>query len=255
MTESTEHWYLDWKFWSALLSLIAIALSQLPPIKLWFRRKRIEVEVPSRILISHQVGNPNVAMAISLRNTGGRALLVRSIDIKLTRDGTDLGSFRAQNYFETPSSQTTALMVPFSMKPDDIWVHGTNFLNFFARATEKHYRAIEWAIREDIQKKLDAKAPEDKKLVEAESALVEPFLQLFDKLFIWEPGEYVMDLRVNTEPGSATFSKRYRFTLYESDTAELRKHTEDYIYGGRITWTPTNKPIGVAVPLIDFESA
>lgn len=255
MTESPEHWYLDWKFWSVLLSGIAIALSQLPPIRLWFRRKRIEVEVPSRVLISHQVGNPNVAMAISLRNTGGRTLLIRSLEIKLTRDGTDLGLFRAQNYFETPSSQTTALLVPFSMKPDDTWVHGTNFLNYFNRATEKHYRAIESAMREDIQKKLDAKAPEETKLVEAEPALVEPFLQLFDKLFIWESGEYVMDLRVNTEPGAATFSKKYRFTLYESDTAELRKHTEDYKHGGRITWTPTNKPIGVTIPLIDYENA
>lgn len=255
MTESPEHLYLDWKFWSAFLSGIAIVLSQLPPIKLWFRRKRIEVDVPSRILISHHVGNPNVTMAISLRNTGGRALLVRSLEIKLTRDGVDLGSFRAQNYFETFSSQTPALLAPFSMKPDDIWVHGTNFLNFVNRATEKHYRAIEWAIREDIQKKLDAKAPEDKNLVEAEPALIEPFLQLFNKLFIWESGEYVMDLRVDTEPGAATFNKKYRFTLYESDTAELRKHTEDYKHGGRITWTPTNKPIGVTIPLIDYENA
>ena len=45
--------YLDWTFWAALLSLVAIILSQLPPVHLLVRPKRLEVEVHSRIRVSH----------------------------------------------------------------------------------------------------------------------------------------------------------------------------------------------------------
>ena len=57
-----------------------------------------------------------------------------------------------------------------------------------------------------------------------------------ERLFIWHPGEYVMELVVEAEPGSATYAKKYRYTLYESDTAELLKHAEDYQHGAGITY-------------------
>jgi len=34
--------YLDWKFWSAIVALLALVLSQLPPLHLWFRPRRLE---------------------------------------------------------------------------------------------------------------------------------------------------------------------------------------------------------------------
>ena len=242
--------YLDWTFWAVVVSLLALLLSQLPPIHLLLRPRRLEVEVHSRIQITHHVGNPNIALFVSIGNTGGRELRVRKLQLDLSRDGKSLGSFPAQNYFETASSQSSVLFIPFSLKPGEQWAHSVNFLNFFDRQTEKLYREKQSALNADIAKKIQARPQGNQEIVVAEQALVAPFLELFNKLFVWDPGEYVVLLSVDAEPGSASYTKKYRFTLYESDTAELKKHTDDYKYGAGITYN-VDRHVGVFVPLTE----
>ncbi|MBO1012039.1 hypothetical protein IPU70_00665 [Achromobacter sp. SD115] len=240
--------YLDWQFWSTVLALSALVLSQVPPVHLWFRPRRLDVEVHSRLQVTHRVGNPNVGMYVSVRNTGGRELDVRAMRLSVSRDDNHLCKLPAQNYFETPSSQSSVLFVPFSLKPGENWSHGTNFLQLFDRATEKLYRESESALGLDIRRKLDSRPEFDKNPVVAEPPLVKPFIELFERLFVWLPGEYVVELVVDTEPGSASFTKKYRFTLYESDSAELRSHIDDYPIGGGLSFN-VERHVGVFVPL------
>ena len=58
--------YLDWTFWAAAMAFVAITLSQIPPIHLLLRPKRLDVEVNSRIRVSHMVGNPNAGVIVSI---------------------------------------------------------------------------------------------------------------------------------------------------------------------------------------------
>lgn len=247
---TTAPLYLDWTFWAVIVALLAIILSQLPPVHILLRPKRLEVEVHSRIQVTHQVGNPNVGLYVSIGNTGGRELRIRRLQLDISRDGKSLGTLPAQNYFETPSSQSSVLFVPFSLKPGEHWGHAVNFLNFFDRQTEKLYRESQSALEADIRRKLDARPKGDEQVVVAEQTLIAPFAALFDRLFVWEPGEYVFSLSVNAEPGSASYTRKYRFTLYESDTVALKKHAEDYQHGGGITYN-VPRHIGVFVPLAE----
>lgn len=64
--------YLDWTFWAAALALVAIVLSQLSPLHLLLRPKRLDVEVLSRIGAAHMVESPNASVVVSTCNTGGR---------------------------------------------------------------------------------------------------------------------------------------------------------------------------------------
>ena len=242
--------YLDWTFWAAVWALAAIILSQLPPVHLLIRPKRLEVEVHSRISITHQVGNPNSSLVVSVRNTGGRELRIRGLRADITRDGKPLLTLHAQNYFELPSSQSSVLFVPFTLKPGETWAHSVTFLNFFDRLTEKQFRENLSALDSDIRRRLRARPEDDKRAVTADPALVQPFNVLFEKLFIWLPGEYVTNLQVDAEPGSASYSKKYRFTLYESDTAELRRYAHDYPFGGGLTYN-VERHVGVNVPLAE----
>ena len=248
MPPLTTPFYLDWTFWAVVVALVAIVLSQLPPVFLWFRPRRLDVEVHSRIQITHKIGNPNIGMYVSIRNTGGRELRIRSLRVGLVHDDKLLPTLPAPSYFETPSSQSSVLFVPFSLKPTDSWGHGVNFSNSFGRATEKLFRESESALVADIRTKLQARLNDDKHEVIAEPRLVEPFLNLFEKLFLWQPGEYVIELFVEAEEMSASYSRKYRFTLYESDTAELKSHTEDYKFGGGLSYK-VDKHVGIFVPL------
>ncbi|MBO0991350.1 hypothetical protein INR38_22365 [Delftia sp. SD018] len=240
--------YLDWTFWAALLSLVAIILSQLPPVHLILRPRRLEVEVHSRIRIAHLVGNPTAGIVISIRNTGGRSLRVDSIGLQLSRDRDPSFLLAGLNYFETPTSQTAVLFVPFTLRPGDTWSHAIFFGNDLDRQTEKLYRQSVSTLTADIQKKIAARAPSDNQPVVAAPELVEPFHELFRKLFIWQPGEYIAKLQVKAQPGFASFFKQYRFTLYESDTQELLSHTADYKIGGGICY-PVASHAGLNVPL------
>lgn len=214
------------------------------------RPRRLEVEVHSRVLVTHRVGNPNVGLVVGLTNSGGRALRIRSLRLDLSRDGKPLVSLPAQNFFETPSSTSSVLLVPFSLKPGENWVHAVNFLNFFDRQTEKHYRECQYALNADIRQKIEARPKGIEDMVAADEKVVTPFLDLFSELFVWQTGEYIISLSVTTEPGSASYSKLYRFTLYESDTDELRRQTDDYRYGGGITFE-VERPLAVSVQLTE----
>lgn len=252
ITPDTVPFYLNWTFWTAVVAFVALALSQLPPLQLLLRPRRLDVEVHSRINLTHKVGNPNAALQVSIGNSGGRQLQIRTLRLNLVRDDDRLVVLPAQNYFETPSSQTSVLFVPFTLKPGEHWSHVVSFLNYFDRKTEKLYRERESALREDIHGKLRALPKGENEMVRAEENLVQPFRDLFERLFIWEPGEYVAELVVEAAPGSATFKKPYRFTIFESDTADLRRQTDDYPYGGGIYFN-NERHIGVFVPLTEHQ--
>lgn len=247
---SPTPFYADWQFWASVAAFAALVLSQLPPVRLWLKPRRVEVEIHSRLQVTHKVGNPNVGMYVSIRNTGGRELRIKSMLVGVTRDGISLGQLSAQNYFESASSQTSSLFVPFSLKVGEAWAHGTNFLRPFDRAHEKLFRESLSALQIDIRKKIDARPAEDKQPVKADQVLVQPFLEMFEDMFNWLPGEYIVELQVNAEPGSASFSKKYRFTLYESESAELASHVEDYWYGGGLAYN-IERHAGVFVPVAE----
>ncbi len=240
--------YLDWQFWSAFVAVLALVLTQLPPVKLWFRSSRLEVEVHSRVQLTHKVGNPNLGMYVGIRNIGGREVRVRSITASLARDGNLLGVYPIVNFFETPSSSSAVLFVPFTLRPSESWAHGANFLRLFDRNTEKFYRERESELRSNIRRKLAARAEDDKELVIADTEYVQPFLDMFNRMFVWLPGEYTLDLQIQVESGKAAFGRNYRFTLFESDSDELRSHTDDFKHGGGLSYN-VDRHAGVYVPL------
>jgi hypothetical protein len=210
----------------------------------------LEVEVHSRIQVTHKVGNPNASVLVGIRNTGGRNLRIRALRLAIARDGKPLLALPGQSYFENPSSESAVLFVPFGLTPGETWTHSVSFFNDFDRQTEKLFRESVSALSADIRRKLDTRSEHDKQAVVGEPSLTEPFHAMFQKLFVWQPGEYIVTLEVKAEPGSASYTKKYRFTLYESDTRELMDHTEDYKFGGGLTYK-LEKHAGVNVPLAE----
>lgn len=244
---------LDWQFWSAIIAVLALVLTQLPPIKLWFRPTRLEVEVHSRVQLTHKVGNPNLGMYVGIRNIGGRDVRVRTLSVSLSRDGNSLGTYPIFNFFETPSSTAAVLFVPFTLRPSETWAHGANFLRVFDRATEKLYRASESKLRLDIRKKLADRDKDEKELVAADPENVAPFMTMFKQNFVYFPGEYILDLRIDAESNQSVFGRRYRFTLFESDSEELRSHTDDYKHGGGLAYN-VDRHAGVFIPLLPSDA-
>ncbi len=233
--------YLDWSFWAVIVAAIAIILSQLPPIHIIVRRAKIEMELYSRILVTHKVGNPNIQLHLILTNVGGRSVRIRSISLSLKRDGKEIGVLPAQNYLENPNDKTNVLLTSFELKSKDEWAHIVNFLNYFSRTDEKKYRNAEVLLKNDIQSKRILPDNKDR-LVEADSKNVTALLEMFNEKFVWFPGDYELSVLAMTSDKKVNALKNYRFTLFESDSSELSKVKDDYKLGDGIYWNSENHP-------------
>ena len=241
--------YLDWSLWAVVVAVIAIALSQLPPVHLWFRRARIDLEAYSRIHITHKIGNPNIQLHVILSNTGGRAIRVKGSTVKIIRDVKEIADLPAQSYLQNPSDKTTVLFTSFPLKPKEEWAHIVNFFNVFSREDEKKYKSAESDLMSDLIEK--KKFSDDKtELVETTAELVVPFTSMFNKKYVWTPAEYEIYVSVITSNASANILKRYRFTLFESDSAELSKVKDDYKFGDGINWDSGKHP-GVGIQITE----
>ncbi len=97
--------YLNWSFWTAVAAALALILSQLPPIHMLLRRAKLEMELYSRIHVTHKVGNPNVSFHMVLSNVGGRTIKIKGITSTIKRDGKLVVTLPAQNYFQNPNQR------------------------------------------------------------------------------------------------------------------------------------------------------
>jgi len=100
---------------------------------------------------------------------------------------------------------------------------------------EKLIKSSAAAIQANLTIQERSRAAGDATVFEAPSTLVAPLIDLFNKSFVWTPGEYLADVEVEVERGPKIFRASYSFTIFESDTAELVSHANNYRFGNGIT--------------------
>jgi len=116
-------------------------------------------------------------------------------------------------------------------------------LRYFERDNEKSYLKIEGDLLADSrsnQNKFKSADTNDDGY-EHPKELVKPASDFFEKHFCWKAGEYSMSINVVTDCKSATVTKKYRFTIFESHEETLTSIKEYFKYGGGIYWNPQIK--------------
>lgn len=224
----------DWKFWSALIALLALILSQLPPMHIFIRKAKLDLEVYSRIFITHKVGNPNLQIHLILRNVGGRTIRVRRMSANISRDNEKIMSLPAQNYVANPINNQLVLLTSFDLKPQKEWSHLVSFLNYFNRNDERLYREAEIKLKNEISRRIDESG--EKNPVVVPPKIVEPFNKLLESNFKWFEGDYLLEIVIETDTPRANVSRKYRFTIFESQTESLMDHKKGYPSGDAIFW-------------------
>lgn len=253
MAETEIPLYLNWSFWAVFVAAIAVILSQIPPIKELIKKAKLDLEVYSKISISHKIGNPNLQLHLILSNIGGRNVRVKDIAVSISRDGNHLATLPAQNYLQNQNDQGTLLFTTFSLKPNQEWAHITNFFNFFNREDEKVYQNIEGAMLTDYRehsKKLGPDADKDNLIAHTQD-IVDKAFNFYNSKQIWKSGEYLMKVNVVTNKHIADISKAYRFTVFESHAEQLAAITEHYKFGGGIWWNPQRVQASVILQITE----
>jgi hypothetical protein len=231
MNPTPAPFYLDWTFWTAAVAVLALALSQVPPLTVLFRRAAITLQPYDRLNVTHYIGNANVNLHVQLINTGGRAVRVSSLALHLTRDDGRALTLPAQGFTRPEGPAGTVIFTPLTLELGKEWATFVNFFIPFSTADERDSKRIIKDLRTDIETKLRALPSDAKTLVEAEPARVGSVLAFFREHKFWQPGEYSARLSATCEPSRASAERRFRFTLFESDVQELDERTARYKNG------------------------
>ena len=170
----------DWSFWAVVVAATAVVLSQLPPLHLLFKKAALDLELYSKISITHKVGNPNLQVHLLILNIGGRKIRIKQIRAHIERDGASILSLPAQNYLQSPSDQNTVLFTSFSLPPGEEWGHIANFLNYFGREDEKQYRKLEASMLADFRRKRSSFPDEPSDPIELAEEYVGPVHVFFN---------------------------------------------------------------------------
>lgn len=245
-TEPTTAFYLNWTFWSFVVAFTALVLSQLPKVNLWFKRKKIAFEMHDRITVNHWLGMPSISIFLGISNKGRSTLKIKKIELKIFREKANVANLESTSFFETSTSQVANLFFSFDLPSESTWNHSCWFSNSLDRNKEQKVRSIISEIDKNIAEKAKANSTLGVYL-EADEHLVKELIDHKEKYFIWEPGEYYVEILIKSEP-KISFKKNIRFTLYESDTNELNTYSSDYKFGMHYH---NQKNKGINIPISD----
>jgi len=125
------------------------------------------------------------------------------------------------------------LFTPFRLKPKEEWSHNVSFFKFAPREDRQAFSALAKGLKDNITTKR-ATLPEKSPDVEGDPGVVQPILGMFDANFFWRAGEYQIELHVETDSAKANTKRFFRFTLFESDSDQLKAHRDQLKFGNGV---------------------
>ena len=244
-TPPTAPLYLDWTFWTAVVAGLALVLSQLPPLRVLFRRAALTLQPYDRLNVTHYLGNPNVNLHVQLTNTGGRAVRVFSLTLRITRDDGATVTLPAQTFTLPDDTDSSMIFTPLALEPDDEWATFVTFFVPFSVTDEREWKRLAKDLRADVNAKRTAyrlqAGEEAKEALEADPAKVAPISGFFRAKRFWQPGEYAARLTAECSPPRASVTRQFRFTLFESDVQDLDEREAHYKYGAGVYFNDTEE--------------
>jgi hypothetical protein len=249
MDQVVSPFYADLKFWSFVLSVIALLLSQGRTLWNAVRRPRVSAEVFSQAHVTHKFGNPNLQLHLVLSNIGGRKAQVRGITLKIVPANGEEFTINSQTYQKEDNS-LNLLFTPISLKPGETWANMVNFWKMLPRQEENRIRQAMHALQEDVIKKRKQliDAGDNDTYAIADEALVAPFTQLYARQFKWKPDEYTITLSMDTEPPNVFAEEKLRFVLFDWETEHLQRIVGEYEKGFGVYLQPSFNE-GINVPI------
>lgn len=244
MSFTPAPFYFDWTFWAAVVAVLALVLSQLPPVRVLLRQTRLSMQPYDRLNVTHWLGNPIVNLHVQLLNTGGRPVRVRSLGLELSPDEGAKFSLPAQTYSRADGTPGSFLFTPFSLEPDKEWANFVGFVAPFSMNDERTSKQLIKELKADISVKLrdqPQEARDRKELVEGDAKRVEKLQEFFKSNMRWRSGEYTAVLKLQCDPEQASQVRKFRFTLFEADIQELDERVSRYKIGAGVYFTDTEQ--------------
>jgi hypothetical protein len=241
--------YFDWQFWSAVAAFAALILSQLPPLKQILRKGIVTIEKYETLYLSHTIGSPSAHLFVILKNVGNTTINVQSISLSITRKNSNAFLLKGRGYQINPTDNQFVMLVPFEIAPNTTWAHTINFIDVWNRDSQKEYKNIYIKIRDSINEKNKIQPMVFGSQQEADLVAYENLCNFFKHNFKWLDGEYEAEILVKNKAGDIIAQDSVVFTLFESESDELKSWVADYKFGYGIHLPASQNQVGVWVNL------
>jgi len=220
-----------------ILIIFSAALSQLPPMKNW-RKRKLNVKTLGKLTLNHFLGIPKIHMYISLKNTGGRSINVESIEATISEKNGKIFSLQGL-YFSPTNTNFSYYLTNIELAPDQEWNNNIQFTKELSTSIKKEQRQIIKDMRKNINsRQFKSTEPSnswlDLQKYETSPENLSEAKKFFEEHFIWNVGEYTLSLNFKCTDPVKDISKNFTFIIYDADENELKDHTEFYKKGAGI---------------------
>ncbi|NOT62994.1 MAG: hypothetical protein HOP19_22530 [Acidobacteria bacterium] len=106
--QAKAKWYKQTAIWALFVSMIALTLSQLPPIKTWIPKYDLSAEINNSLGVPLWIGIPGYKLFIDLKNTGNRSLDISNFELDVTYPNGTHRRIESRTYLkESPGQQNS----------------------------------------------------------------------------------------------------------------------------------------------------
>ena len=229
--------------WAVVISIVAIVLSQLPPLSTWLPQAELTAEIGDKIALPTNIGIPGYEFLVDLDNTGNRSLTLSNFRVELLWPNGTVKQAPAVSYFSPSDNGQIFSLTTVRLKPADHW---SKFLVFYPSATpteEEQISRLTLQINGSIFSKrstLPASKYTPEVIVPADPNFAAEAVDFFNHRFDLEKGAYKASLLCDENGGTVTI-KKFGFSLYDYHIQTLRSQADDYKYGWGIGGSPVSQ--------------
>lgn len=243
-------WYKNTFGWSAVLSAIAIVLSQSPPVKDWFPNDSLIIKYGDRIGINNAIGLTGYHVTMELENNGNTTLPIESVKLTVVDPNAITKIYTAET-LSTPSSSGAVLNLPvasLALEPGQRWSGSVFFNKNISPNEEESFNSIRLLISQNIQEKIQSQTWDEynpNSNMPADEDVFKQAVDFFNSKFDLEKGLHRASVEVKIRNKDSVIEP-FEFTLFEYHFEMIKAQVSDYKYGFGI-YLPhlPNKQFGV----------
>ena len=126
----------DPAIWSALIAIVAVILSQLPPLRDLLKGRKVTINPSETFQLYHHMGNPHITFFLDIHNIGGSKVVIDRIDCIVVDENNKTWSLPAHSYIsrEFTDQNGNQLEFPVSwivLKPEERWNETLHLYKFW----------------------------------------------------------------------------------------------------------------------------
>jgi hypothetical protein len=203
----------------------------------------VRISLPNQFFMWHVMGNIQMDVVTSIRNTGGRDVFISRVACAVLDDEDRLWQLPAQTYLETGTPQPGIAPPEIALSgipigPDQYW---SRTLRCYQQLTDAEQDELEQIFDQFLAAGISDYTPDsqDGKPPEVEPKLCESAVEYFKRRFLLCRGRYRLLVSAISQSRKGKDDvvgvAGYEFTLYESNIQKLTSIVDRYRFGFGVT--------------------